>query len=86
MTSMTIAQLSSSECLIEEISLHKVLFRVETPLTKMVVPVCTASVAIRIRPALLLLHLAEERFLSGESSQASTIGGTRSIDHCACVW
>ena len=42
------------------------LIRVGTSLTKMIVPVCTASVAIKIRPALLFLHFAEDRFISGD--------------------
>ena len=58
-------QLSSSECLIEEIPCRKGLFRVGTPLTKMVVPVHAANVTIRTCPPLLLLHFAEDRFISG---------------------
>ena len=42
------------------------LIRVGTSLTKMIVPVFSASVAIRIRHALLLLHLGEDRFISGD--------------------
>ena len=63
-------QLSSSECLIEEIHSARELLRVGTPLTKMVVSVHVTSITIRTRPSLLLLHFAEDRFISGiKSSQ-----------------
>ena len=46
----------------------------------MVVPVYAASVAVRTRPALLLLHFAEDRFVSGEQVQPARSEAPARVD------
>ena len=53
------------ECLIEETSFRRELLHVGTPLINMVVYVQITNTTIRIRPLLLFLHFAEDRFISG---------------------